>query len=371
MLFALSGGPAVAQASSDQRAETNRQQAVVKEQLELAKASDSKVEAEVSRLNQAVADQDAKVAATRQAEDVAKAQVVEATRQRDETERRAAVARQALAQHSIDAYVHPSSQNGIIGIVASNSFDEAGRRQVMLSIVQSSTTDVVGQLRSTRQDQSEAADALESAQRAVAARAEAEARQANNLATELARQKAAREQLDGRIRDLVGEGQALAAQQAQLEALLRTRSPQPVAQAAPVAAGNVAAAPVPRRPPSGGGFIWPIDGPVTSEFGPRWGSLHPGLDIADPEGTPIAAAKDGVVVSAGPNGGYGNFVVIDHGGGFATAYAHQSRLAVSEGQQVSQGQTIGYVGSTGFSTGNHLHFEVRVGGTAQNPRDYL
>jgi len=117
--------------------------------------------------------------------------------------------------------------------------------------------------------------------------------------------------------------------------------------------------------------MWPVNGTVTSEFGPRWGSFHPGLDIADPAGTPIAASKAGVVVFAGSNGGYGLFVIIDHGGGFATAYAHQSRLGVSQGQQVSQGQTIGYVGSTGFSTGNHVHFEIRVNGTAQNPRSYL
>jgi len=375
MLCVVTAGPAVAQASSDQRDEARRKQAVVKEQLELAKASDSKVETEVNRLNQAVADQDARVAATRQAEDAAKTQLAGATRQLGETERRTAVARQALAQHSIDAYVHPSSQAGLMGMVASNSFDEAGRRQVMLSVVQSSTANVIGQLRASRQDQRDAADALEVAQQAVTARGEAEARQASALATELARQKAARDQLDGRIRDLAAEGQALAAEQIQVEALLRARAPQPQVQTAPAAPGAApapaAAAPAPRQPSSGGGFIWPIDGTVTSEFGPRWGSFHPGLDIADPEGTPIAAAKDGVVVSAGPNGGYGNFVVIDHGGGFATAYAHQSRLAVSEGQQVSQGQTIGYVGSTGFSTGNHLHFEVRVDGSAQNPRNYL
>jgi len=374
MLCVLTAGPAVAQASSAERDETRRKQAVVKEQLALAKASDSKVETEVSRLNQAVADQNARVAATRQAEDAAKTQLAGATRQLGETERRTAVARQALAQHSVDAYVHPSSQAGLMGIVASNSFDEAGRRQVMLSVVQSSTADIIGQLRTSRQDQRDAADALEVARQAVTARGEAETRQASALATELARQKAARDQLDGRIRDLAAEGQALAAEQIQVEALLRARAPQPQSQAqtAPAAPGAApAAAPAPRRPARGGGFIWPIDGAVTSEFGPRWGSFHPGLDIADPEGTPIAAAKDGVVVSAGPNGGYGNFVVIDHGGGFATAYAHQSRLAVSEGQQVSQGQTIGYVGSTGFSTGNHLHFEVRVDGAAQNPRDYL
>lgn len=112
-------------------------------------------------------------------------------------------------------------------------------------------------------------------------------------------------------------------------------------------------------------------GVVTSEYGPRWGSFHAGIDVGAPEGTPIAAAKGGVVISAGSLGGYGNLVVIDHGGGFSTAYAHQSRIAAREGERVGQGDIIGYVGSTGVSTGNHLHFEVRVGGSAQNPRNYL
>jgi len=110
---------------------------------------------------------------------------------------------------------------------------------------------------------------------------------------------------------------------------------------------------------------------VTSEFGPRWGGFHPGIDIGMDTGTPIAAAKRGVVSFAGWNdGGYGNFVIIDHGDGTATAYAHQSRIGCSVGQVVAQGQTIGYVGSTGNSTGPHLHFEIRVNGVAQNPRNF-
>jgi murein DD-endopeptidase MepM/ murein hydrolase activator NlpD len=118
---------------------------------------------------------------------------------------------------------------------------------------------------------------------------------------------------------------------------------------------------------SGAGFVWPVSAPITSPFGWRWGRMHEGIDLGAAYGTPIAAAAAGVVIYAGWEGGYGNLVVIDHGGGLATAYGHQSRIAVAAGQSVSQGEIIGYVGSTGHSTGPHLHFEVRVDGEAVDP----
>jgi murein DD-endopeptidase MepM/ murein hydrolase activator NlpD len=123
--------------------------------------------------------------------------------------------------------------------------------------------------------------------------------------------------------------------------------------------------------PSSQGLIWPVSGPVTSPFGYRWGLLHAGIDIGVAYGTPIHAAASGTVVLAGWTGGYGNYTCIDHGGGLATCYAHQSSYAVSSGASVSQGQVIGYVGSTGHSFGAHLHFEVRINGTPVDPLGYL
>jgi murein DD-endopeptidase MepM/ murein hydrolase activator NlpD len=123
--------------------------------------------------------------------------------------------------------------------------------------------------------------------------------------------------------------------------------------------------------PSAQGLIWPVSGPVTSPYGMRWGRLHAGIDIAAPTGTPIRAAASGTVVLAAWNGGYGNYTCIDHGGGMATCYAHQSSYAVSSGAQVSQGQVIGYVGNTGHSFGAHLHFEVRINGAPVDPLGYL
>ena len=122
--------------------------------------------------------------------------------------------------------------------------------------------------------------------------------------------------------------------------------------------------------PSSSGFIWPVSGPVTSGFGWRWGRMHEGIDIGAACGTPIRAAASGTIVYAGWMDGYGNIIIIDHGGGMGTAYGHQSAIYVGGGS-VSQGQTIGAVGSTGHSTGCHLHFEVRVNGTPVNPLSYL
>ena len=132
--------------------------------------------------------------------------------------------------------------------------------------------------------------------------------------------------------------------------------------------------PRPRTLPTGT-LIWPTAGRITSYYGGRYifgsYSFHRGIDIANSYGSAIVAADGGTVVSAGYNGTYGNIIVISHGNGVETAYAHCSSMAVSVGQQVYQGQYIGATGRTGRATGNHLHFEVRVNGSTMNPLSYL
>lgn len=127
----------------------------------------------------------------------------------------------------------------------------------------------------------------------------------------------------------------------------------------------------------GGELYWPTSGAIVSGFGyrthPVYGTtrFHAGVDIGGACGQPIFAAEDGTVISAGANGGYGNATVIDHGNGLSTLYGHQSSLGVSSGQSVSRAQQIGLVGTTGLSTGCHLHFEVRVNGAPVDPVPYL
>ena len=120
-------------------------------------------------------------------------------------------------------------------------------------------------------------------------------------------------------------------------------------------------------------FGFPVRGSYrsTSGFGPRWGRMHEGHDWAGATGTPIHATADGVVVHAGRQGGYGNLVKIKHDFGFETRYAHLSRIRVNVGERVSRGERIGDMGTTGRSTGTHLHYEIRKGGTAINPMKYI
>ncbi|MFI5385429.1 MAG: murein hydrolase activator EnvC family protein [Fimbriimonadales bacterium] len=135
--------------------------------------------------------------------------------------------------------------------------------------------------------------------------------------------------------------------------------------------------PHPLPPYSGGRFSRPVNGRMTSGFGMRFHPIlhitrmHSGCDFGAPVGTSIHAAASGVVINSSYMRGYGNVVIIDHGGGISTVYAHCSRIVVSDGQTVKRGQYIANVGSTGLSTGPHLHFEVRVNGRPVNPMRYL
>jgi murein DD-endopeptidase MepM/ murein hydrolase activator NlpD len=155
----------------------------------------------------------------------------------------------------------------------------------------------------------------------------------------------------GHMRDLQAQSAALAA---------KIRSAQ-----------SSSVVPAPTGAASAAGFVWPVHGVLTSGFGWRWGRMHEGIDIAVSSGTPVVAAAAGTVIVAGWMGGYGNLVVVDHGGGISTAYGHNTSVTVGVGQQVAQGQLIAYSGNTGHSTGPHVHFEVRINGAAVDPMGYL
>ena len=173
----------------------------------------------------------------------------------------------------------------------------------------------------------------------------------------------------------------LNASSAQVSAMLKERQ---AARAAAAAAAATAAAQSSGGQGASDNWVqgtgqlgWPVSGEITSPYGyrvhPIWGTTiyHSGIDIGVDEGTPVHAADGGVVVWSGWMGGYGYAVVIDHGNGLSTLYGHNSELAVDEGQSVAKGQVISYAGSTGNSTGPHVHFEVRVNGDPVDPMGYL
>ena len=170
------------------------------------------------------------------------------------------------------------------------------------------------------------------------------------------------------IDQITAESNALAAE------IRRRQSQAPAPVPTPNNPSPTSPAPSPANP---GRMIHPVPGAINSSFGyrthPIYGDarLHAGIDFNASIGTPIKAAKAGRVIYAAVMSGYGNVIVVDHGGGISTLYAHQSSFAVGNGANVSQGQVIGYVGMSGNVTGPHLHFEVRVNGTPTNPMAYL
>jgi murein DD-endopeptidase MepM/ murein hydrolase activator NlpD len=220
--------------------------------------------------------------------------------------------------------------------------------------------DTVARLRSAKDRIEVARDSIAAEEQALAsARSAVQQRQSSLVEARRSREAAlskvtkAEQELDGDVASI----------QAELAATLAGTGSAPL-PAGPIQGGN------------GSGLIWPVDGPVVSGFGSRFGGseFHEGIDIAVPSGTPIRAAAAGTVIFTEPeasSGGYGNFTCIDHGGGLSTCYAHQESFAVSAGQQVAQGQVIGYSDCTGHCFGPHVHFEVRIDGAPTDPMGYL
>lgn len=361
-LLAAPAGAETAASARQKRADAQRKRAAAAAQLNSLKASDEQLEAAVRALGQQVAAQQASAEAARQALNAAEESVRQSEAKIAATQQEMVELRTAVKERAILAYVQP--QGAAADSYQATSINEASRRSAILAQVAARDQDILDRLRMVKQDLEEE-KAKAAKQREIAA----ERRQAVDAKlSKLRSDKAALDEkaraLDIRIKEYQSEVDAFAAQEAQFAAVIRQRE-------AAARASRSASDPGTDGRVSGSGLIWPVRGPVTSEYGYRWGRMHSGIDIGGSTGTPIRAAKGGVVIFAGVQSGYGNVVVIDHGGGFTTLYAHQSRLATSDGQSVSQGQVIGYVGSTGRSTGPHLHFETRVNGGAQNPRRYL
>lgn len=255
--------------------------------------------------------------------------------------------------------IYKSGEPDLITVLLNaDGFDELVERAEYLNALQDRDSTVISRVRDLRNEMRGTVEAVKASR--------------DRIAEQKAELEAVRSDLEARTADLA------AARASQRSTLDDVRSQREVLEgdlseiSKKIQEQLGSAAPLPAGPIQQGssGFIWPVNGILTSGFGMRWGSMHEGIDIAAPEGTPIRAAKAGNIVIAAYTGGYGNYTCIDHGGGLSTCYGHQSAFARTSGY-VSQGTVTGYVGSTGHSTGPHLHFEVRINGTAVDPLGYL
>ncbi|MFL5907525.1 MAG: murein hydrolase activator EnvC family protein [Solirubrobacterales bacterium] len=257
--------------------------------------------------------------------------------------------------------IYESNEPDLITVILqAHGFDDLLARAQYVRTLQTQDNDIVARVRELRNEMQVTVNTIRAARDAIAqrkqelelTRAKLESRK-GELATARRKQHDTLVQVRNQQDDLEGDLQDISEKIA--EQLANSTGALP--------AGAIRA--------GGHGLIWPVNGSVVSGFGPRWGGFHEGIDIAVPTGTPIRAAASGTVSIAGPSGGYGNYTCIDHGGGLSTCYAHQERILVSGGQQVTQAQIIGISDCTGHCLGPHVHFEVRINGQPTDPLGYL
>lgn len=357
------------------RAEKARKQA----ELDAAKATDEQLEARVNELRAQLADQAPKVEAAKKAVDTSEEAVRVAQERLERTAQEAVDRQELLNQRAIAAYKSPDTgvADAVLGAI---DLAEAGRRLASMQRVIENDQVILDELALAKIELEDDKKHFESEKAKAQSAHDAQRAEYDKLIDLKANSEASEQAMQARVDDLKAEVEALAKEESKIQATIRARQAAAEAklkkqlESKPKPTGTDGK-PLPDAGPPGQpsskGFIWPVNGTVTSGFGQRWGRLHAGIDIAAPTGTPVRAAQAGIVIFAGSQGGYGNLVLIAHGNGIVTAYAHLSAFGAGEGATVSQGQTIGRVGSTGHSTGPHLHFEVRVNGSPVNPMGYL
>lgn len=334
--------------------------------LNLAKAADVEIARELTSINTAANSTLEKI-------DEAQARIDEADRVLDRTaeDLEASSGRQQVIEDELRLKAVEGFKTRTIGapqpLLTDADLNRSIRRNALLAQASLSTAELLAELRGVREER-ELANA-----RAAQAKSEAEqAQQVLQGELELYKEQQAAQlrlkaEAERRIDQWAGELAAYAREDAAVQQIISNSSSKAEVD---TAINNPSSA-------SLSGFQWPLEARVTSEFGyrihPVYGTrrLHAGIDIAAPSGTPIFASNDGIVIFAGGRGGYGSTVIVDHGGGVTTLYAHQSKIGSSEGQLVARGDVVGFVGASGTATGNHLHFEVRVDGSPVNPRNYM
>jgi murein DD-endopeptidase MepM/ murein hydrolase activator NlpD len=279
--------------------------------------------------------------------------------------RRLATAREVLAARLVEIY-KADAPDALTVVLEADGFGDLLERAEFLDRISEQDREITDRVRGLRDQAHHQAVQLADLEEREQRVAEELLRQRNVIATAEEQLVSSREELAAARSDKRGALSQVRNTRASLEGDLRSLE----AEQARVQSALRGAAAGPIRQGSGA-LVWPVNGPVVSPFGMRWGRLHAGVDIAVPAGTAIRAADSGRVVLMGWVGGYGNYTCIQHTASLSTCYAHQSSFATSNGASVSQGQVIGYVGCTGHCFGDHLHFETRVSGSPVDPMGYL
>ena len=277
-----------------------------------------------------------------------------------------ATARKVLAARLVEIY-KADAPDALTVVLEADGFGDLLERAEFLERISEQDREITDEVRVLRDRAEEQAKRLAKLEEREQLAAERILRWRDQIAAVQGQLVSSRDELASARADKRGALGEVRSSRVALEGDLRALEAE---QARVTAALQGAPAPGPVRQGSGS-LIWPVNGPVVSPFGMRWGRLHAGVDIAVPSGTPIRAADAGRVALMGWVGGYGNYTCIQHNASLSTCYAHQSSFSTSNGANVSQGQVIGYVGCTGHCFGDHLHFETRVGGSPVDPLGYL
>jgi murein DD-endopeptidase MepM/ murein hydrolase activator NlpD len=363
-VVAAIGTPSAAQTGADTRA----QEASLASEIAVQSERIDRLQAQAGALGSQVASLEAALARSRERLDALERRLAQQRRDLTVVRRSATVAQQRLERRLVSIYT--ADEPNVLEILL-------GASDLSSALDRLDSRDRAADL--DRRLVDEARDGREKLTRARARTAALHRRRAREtrslasrtaarralLASLLARRNTLSALVADRRRDLAAVRVRRSAWEAQSRAL--------ASASASVGGVTAAASALPTAPlvMGSGGFVWPVRGAIVSPFGMRWGRLHSGIDIAAPAGTPIVASAAGQVAFAGSMGGYGLIVVVQHANGLSTAYAHNSSIAVSGGQTVGQGQMIASVGCTGHCMGDHLHFEVRVNGSAVDPMAYL
>jgi murein DD-endopeptidase MepM/ murein hydrolase activator NlpD len=279
-----------------------------------------------------------------------------------------ATAREVLARRLVEIY-KSDAPDALTVILDSNGFGDLLERAEFLKRISDQDREITDRVRGLRDKAKDQAIQLADLEEQEQLTAERILYQRDQIAAVENKLVGSRDQLASARADKRGALAQVRESRVALEGdLAALEKEQARVQAALQGAGQTFDGPIRH---GSGALIWPVNGPVVSPFGMRWGRLHAGIDIAVPSGTAIHAADSGRVVLMGWVGGYGNYTCIQHTASMSTCYGHQSSFATSNGASVSQGQVIGYSDCTGHCFGPHVHFEVRINGSPVDPMGYL